>query len=300
MKQNIDALYEELKDRIDQKKLKEITVEIISSYREKDLEGLLRYAALLNIDSAENNLSRLFARVIQQYHPDKLNRIRNEIDAHYRNNALAELVRIRNVYLSPGITRRKVPEYTLDVEETYSYGSDDFGYDERTLYEDEVINDFEFDDLRDELAGEPDDGFIAAVNKLFVGNLDYRLTVGDLNNLEVELDLSDSDIGDLRGIGHCINVTVINLSGNHLYKVHELSSLSRLESLFMADNRIEDIACLSSLENLRELDISFNCIEDISVLRKLGSLSYVNVMENPVKDTRVIEELLARGVIVIY
>jgi len=300
MSHELKKLYDELKKRINHSKLKELSVEIIDTYKEKNADALLRYAVLLGIDYDGINLSRLFARIIQNYHPDKIKGIQNEIDVHYRNKALAELVRFRNIYLFPKQISEDVEKYIIESGESYSYSKTEFGYDERSIYEDETVNDFEYDDLRDELAGEPDDGFIAAVNNLFVGNLDYSLTVGDLNNLEVELDLSDAEIRDLKGIEHCINVTVINLSGNNLYRIHALSPLVQLESLFLADNSIENIDCLSAMRNLRELDISFNKIEDISVLAGLSNLTYVNVLENPIRTTGIIEELLGRGVIVIY
>ena len=144
------------------------------------------------------------------------------------------------------------------------------------------------------------EGFVEAVNGLLFGNLDFKVDGNDLAGLEGELDLSDFEIADLDGVEYCVNITVLNLSGNNLRRIGPLALLRRLASLFLADNAIENIDCLCELSSLRELDISFNRIEDISVLETLEGLVYVNILGNPLADTRTVERLMKRGVIVIY
>ncbi len=294
----IDSIYRELKKQVNPARLKEISVDIIARYKAKDRGGLSFYAELLGIDPSAIDTSRLFASIIQQYHPDKLTKIINEIDHHYRNKKEEDLARMHAIFIfdipAKSISYRQ--ESTAD--ETYAYNDEDFGYDEKTVFEDET-----FEEERYEPDDEFDDheyGFIEALTRLIFGNLDFIMTIDDVQDLEGELDLSDYDIVDLKGVEHCMNISSLNLSGNDISSISPISRLTQLGSLFLSGNRIQNINALAGLANLRELDLSYNEIEDISVLKKLDSLLYVNLLGNQIKDTGAIKELTDRGVLVIY
>jgi hypothetical protein len=298
MAETIDNIYRELKKQVNPSRLKEISVDIIAKYRTKDRGGLSFYADLLGIDPSAIDTSRLFASIIQQYHPDKLTKIVNEIELHFKDRKLEELARLRTIFIFD------MPEGTIQyghddtADERYDYSDEDFGYEEKTVYEDEA-----FEEERYEPDDEFDDheyGFIEALTRLIFGNLDFTMTIEDVQDLEGELDLSDYDIVDLKGIEHCMNISGLNLSGNDIRNISPLSRLIQLESLFLSGNRIRNINALAGLTNLKELDLSFNEIEDISVLKKLDSLLYVNLLGNQVRDADMIQELTDRGVLVIY
>jgi len=299
MAETIESLYRKLKKEVNPARLKEITVDIIGRYRARDLDGLSFYAELLGIEPSEKSLSRIFARVIQHYHPDKLTTIENEIELHYRNRKLEELARLKNIFIFEGPARPIACRDDRPVDETYAYSDDDFGYDEKSVYDEDVADAKETDEF-DEACDEHEYGFIEALTRLILGNLDFTITIEDVQSLEGELDLSDYDIVDLKGAEHCMNISSLNLSGNHISGIGPLSHLTQLESLFLSGNRIRSIDGLSGLANLKELDLSFNEIEDISVLKTLESLLYVNLLGNPVKDPGVIKELTDRGVLVVY
>lgn len=301
MDSNIETIYSDLLHHVTEKKLKDISVEVISRYKAKDLNALLRFADILEFNASGMNISRLFARVIQHYHPDKISMILSSIEENYKEKKVPELLRLKRIYI---FNKRKssAPDkrYDIDVEETYSYGDEYSGYEDlNDSYYGDLKAESEFDLESDNEINPHEYGFIEAVNKMFFGGIDDSITVEDLHNLEGELDLSDSDIYDLKGIEQCRNITILNLSGNRIDRIERLAGLEMLECLYLSDNEIESIDCLVNLKNLKELDISFNNIEDIAVLLGLGELIYVNIMENPVKNREVIKMLEERGVIVI-
>ena len=300
MDSNIEKIYNDLLKHVTEKKLKEISVDIISRYKSKDINSLLRYADILELDASGMNISRLFARIILHYHPDKTARILNIIEDNFKENQLSEMLRLKRINIfSKNKTVSVNKKYDIDIEETYSYSDEYFGHRESN-FRNEDINykyeeDYDFDDERNS----NEYGFIEAINKMIFGGIDDAVTVQDLLNIEGELDLSDSEIVDLKGIEHCRNITILNLSGNQIYKIDRLSGLELLECLYLSDNNIESIDSLLNLQNLKELDISFNSVEDVSVLLKLNELIYVNILENPIKNKEIIKELEDRGIIVI-
>lgn len=300
MDKNTEAIYRELQKNITVQKLKELSVDIISRYKAKDLNSLLRYADILEFDASGMNISRLFARVIQNYHPDKTAMILGGIEESFKTDNVSELLRYKKIYLFSRLKKTSdKSKYDINIEETYTYSDDYFGSREDETPADDIYDRYEPEDEFDDGSSRFDYGFIEAVNNLFFGGLDDSITPEDLQNIEGELDLSDSDIVDLKGIEHCRNITILNLSGNRIDKIDRLKGLELLELLYISENEIENIDSIVNLKNLKELDISFNSIEDISVLLKLEELVYVNLMGNPVKNKNVIKELEERGVIVI-
>jgi Leucine-rich repeat (LRR) protein len=110
-----------------------------------------------------------------------------------------------------------------------------------------------------------------------------------------EIELSESSIDSLEGIEMCKHAVVVDLSGNQIFDLGELWSLSLIEELNLSENRIELIDTLSNLSNLRQLDLSGNKICDISPLFELAKLELVNLSGNPVNGAQV-EELRELGV----
>ncbi|HOP28522.1 MAG TPA: leucine-rich repeat domain-containing protein [Spirochaetota bacterium] len=303
MSVNTNELYDELKKNITSSRLKDMSIEVISRYKKKDNGYLASLAERVGISSAEAGISRVFSQLIQLYHPDRLKKIMGEIELHKKTGNTDELARIKGVYLID-MKRVQIKDFTFEADEKYLYEDDEPVYDEYEEYYDdgeEIIRDHEYEDVLSEetVAGE-EYGFIEAVNDLYLGNLEYELTLADLQNLEGELDLSGFDLEDLTGAEYCLNITSLNLSGNRIYRIHQLAGLAKLEVLYLSDNRIDDITFLEGLTELRELDISFNDVEDISVLLELPNLQYLNLVENPVSDETVIDELQDKGIIVIY
>jgi hypothetical protein len=294
----IDSIYSELKSGITAERLQEVSVYLIGRYRRRDHDSLARFARLLDLDCPD--AGRVFARLIQIYHPDKLGKIMQELDGSYASGSLDALIRMKHVFMVDIESIAPAWDEPFEYEEEFAFDEEDFGYEEEYPEEEEEIDQDEYGDGRIEAAEEDGaGGFVDAINRLFFGNLDVAITAYDLKNLDGALDMSDMEIDDLSGAGYCVNIVVLNLSGNDIVKVSALAGLFRLESLFLSENCIEDISCFSDLINLKELDVSFNRIEDVSVLKLLPSLEYVNVVENPIRDLSVLDELEAKGVIVV-
>lgn len=300
---NANELYDELKKKVTASRLKEMSIEVISRYKKKDHRYLSSLAERVGISSAETGISKVFSQLIQLYHPDRLKKIIGEIELHKKNSNAEELARLKGIYLID-MKRVHIKDFTLESDEEYLYEDNEAGYDDYEEYYDEeedISSDHDYEDeLSEETVSGEEYGFVEAVNDLYLGNLEYELTLADLQNLEGELDLSGFELEDLTGAEFCVNITNLNLSGNRIYRIHQLAGLVKLEVLYLSENRIDDITFLEGLTDLRELDISFNDIEDISVLLELPNLQYVNVVDNPVSDETIIEELQDKGVIVIY
>lgn len=300
MKESHKGLYNELAGNVNNARLKELSIEIISRYKRKDHRFLSGLAETIGISSSESDMSSLFAKIIQLYHPDKLGKITSDLEEYYATGNTDALIRMKNIYLVDIKKTARIPDYTFEDDSEYFYEEDGADLDEFEDYsydEDEGDAGYEEDE---EFPDEDEYGFIEAVNDLYLGNLEYELSIPDLQNLEGELDLSGFDIDDLTGAEHCVNITLLNLSGNRLVKIGLLAGLERLESLYLSGNNIEDISCLGSLTELREIDISFNQVEDVSVLLLLPGLKYANLIANPIRDRSVIDRLSEKGVIVIF
>ena len=171
MNNNIDAIYNELKKGIDRKRLKEITVEIINKYKEKDIGALSWYAPLLNIDASNINISRLFSQIIQNYHPDKYEKIINDINNFYAEKNINQLLRLREIYLFKESAKKKFVDINVDEEYFFDRAAD--RYYETGLFDDEIVLDDEYDNISEEYVVEQEYGFIEAINDSFFGNLNH-------------------------------------------------------------------------------------------------------------------------------
>ena len=292
-------IYNSLRREITVERLKRISAEVIIGYRKKNERILYAYARILEIPFNGTHLSRLFAEIIKVYHPDRYNKILRDVEIYYSEGNHKGLLRYRDIYLFDEnlLSESNIePDYT--VTEEYGFSSDESGYHEERSGDD-IFKDFRYDDIADEDEA-ADTGFTAAVNRHAFGSNEFSLNSHDLASLDGELDLSDYDIIDLDGVEYCVNLTGLNLSGNSIYRISRLASLTRLETLYLSGNSIDSIDALRGLARLKELDLSFNRIEDISVLLELRELEYVNLLGNPLKENDLIDKLVKRGVVVVF
>jgi len=147
MNKNIETIRSDLLKHVTEKKLKEISVDVIGRYKAKDLNSLLRYADILEFDASAMNISRLFARVIQYYHPDKTALILSAIEENFKADKIDELLRLKRIYIFSKVKLSPVSKkYDIDVEETYSYSDDYFGYREKETPRDDTPDKFDYDD----------------------------------------------------------------------------------------------------------------------------------------------------------
>lgn len=293
MPDTIEDIYCEIKEKLTSEHLKKITVDIINSYKNKDYKQLYKYASIATNNSESNN-SKIFSILIKQYHPDKHSFILKQVEETYRGNNYNKLKRLKEKYLFKIESTHYVHDYTVKYEEKYKFDANDFGYSEKTLYEDDTFGEtnLEFQ--------EENNGFLDAVRKMIFGGLENNFSESDLYKVDGTLDLSDYDIIDISGIENCIYLEELNLSDNGIEKIGKISALAELKSLYISGNQVENIEVLVKLTKLKEVDISFNNISDISPLGNLPDLEYVNIIGNPISDYSVIGELIKKGVIVVF
>ncbi|KAJ2449134.1 U2 snRNP complex subunit [Coemansia sp. RSA 2336] len=105
---------------------------------------------------------------------------------------------------------------------------------------------------------------------------------------EYELDLSGNHITLIENLGATRNrYDALNLCNNTIRIVGNFPELTRLQSLYAADNRISTIenGLATTLPNLRTLVLTDNQIQnlvDLEPLRELQELESLSLMSNPV------------------
>ena len=105
-----------------------------------------------------------------------------------------------------------------------------------------------------------DEFYIARAPKII------NITRSEIRETEV-LDLSSSNIQNLKGLSNFSELTNLNLSGNEIADDSELSYLLDLETLNLANNRLDNkYSSIENLESLVNLDLSGNNIQDLNSL----------------------------------
>ncbi|TCO06890.1 CotH kinase family protein [Natronoflexus pectinivorans] len=143
----------------------------------------------------------------------------------------------------------------------------------------------------------------------------------------IELDASNSNLKNLRGVEHLRRLTNLNLEYNSVSDLSQLSQLRMLTALNLRNNEISclvtigfeelkdlnlrrlelgnspntsgklnanaitDISVLASFTSLERLGLNNNLISDIAPLRQLTNLKHLNLRENNVKSISALEFL---------
>jgi len=281
-----------------QETLKRISAELITAHRTGRRDILARFARQAGIPEAEwpKQPGKLFIKLIQIYHPDRLESMMERIASCQTANDAAGLAEIAAILIpatKPGRGSETGADDAGPVPE-YVWQAADFGFGEGS-FDDHLEN----GRLRTEERTRhqrPID-FIEALKREFFGNLDLHLSRLEMEELDGELELVDLGIGDLHGIQYCRNITGLNLSLNEIHDIGPLRSLKRLETLDLSGNQIEDADDLGNLRWLEELDLSDNQIEDIGFLENLHRLKVLNLRGNPIRDSAILAILRERGVL---
>ena len=116
------------------------------------------------------------------------------------------------------------------------------------------------------------------------------ITTADMEALG-SLTAKESNISDLTGLEHAINLTWLDLGRNSISDITSLSGLTSLRSLYLGDNSISDISAVSDLTDLRTLGIWNNNISDISAVSGLTNLTRLELPTNSVSDISAVSGL---------
>ena len=135
------------------------------------------------------------------------------------------------------------------------------------------------------IASIPDTNLRKLLEQELGKDVDDPISVSELSALSDRLDLSDANIGDVRGLEHCNNLNELKLNANQITDITPLTHLDNLTELYLHNNQISDIGPLSNLTNLTELYLSSNQINDISPLSNLSNLTYLDLENNPLTDS---------------
>ena len=129
----------------------------------------------------------------------------------------------------------------------------------------------------------PDANLHAAIEKTLGKAPGDTITTSDMATL-TRLEARKSNISDLTGLEHAINLTSLDLTSNSISDISAVAGLTNLTSLDLDGNLISDISALAGLTNLRLLNLSWNSISDISVLVGLINLTSLDLSGNSISD----------------
>ena len=139
-----------------------------------------------------------------------------------------------------------------------------------------------FDDIVPGVMVDIPDANLRAAIELVLGKVSGDpITTSDMAAL-TQLDASNSNIIDLTGLEHAINLTELKLLGNSISDISSLSGLTNLTRLDLSSNLISDISSLGGLTNLTWLSLWGNSISDISSLAGLTNLRSLNLSSNSI------------------
>lgn len=112
---------------------------------------------------------------------------------------------------------------------------------------------------------------VSEVTKEFIGTLK-------------EIDLSENNIRDIKGIEFATNATYLNLTRNNIYDASYLSKLINLVNLELNENKIEDISFLKNLKKLKSVGLESNNISKVPNLDSSENLTLINLDNNNILD----------------
>jgi hypothetical protein len=297
----LEELHSRLKNTFNEKNLTTITTALIDAFREKRYSYIQSLKWCLHQEAAnqDDNVNKLFAHLIRQVHPDRLNYYHREIDCGFQKKDRRLLLSYTFLLVLLDELSQDASETHIDaeiresMEDEYWYQEEDFDQifdadNESAFHKNGFLAEDELDNIR---------SFLTVLNEK-EGDPDMIIESYHLKNLTGELDLSGMGINDLFGIEHCRNLTGLDLSANHLFDIIMLGSLHNLEELYLSGNSIQSISALADLRKLKILDLSNNDIDDISVLKDLPNLEFVNLTGNPVSQKH-LSEARRKGLVVL-
>ena len=142
----------------------------------------------------------------------------------------------------------------------------------------------EFDDI---VAGVmvdiPDSNLRAAIEKTLGKAAGDIITTSDMAAL-TRLEARKSNISDLTGLEHAINLTLLDFWNNSISDISALAGLTNLETLVLEHNSISDISALAGLTNLVILQLEHNSVSDISAVAGLTNLTELYLGSNNISD----------------
>ena len=125
-----------------------------------------------------------------------------------------------------------------------------------------------------------------------IKSLDDLLSLVNLSEIYLKNETSVSDFSVLNSVKGLTSLTLNNcgLSSESAKSIYALSSLSSLD---LSGNGISDISQISAMTGLRNLNLSENLITDISPLANLINLKSLNLSNNKIYDLNPLSNVTA-------
>lgn len=293
--EQIEELYQKLKEAYSHNNLNRITRKLIELYKAKDFGKIRGLANKVSryVPINEEQDARCFSKLAVLYHPDKGQMINAQLLQHYNENDLKSLENYAHVLLLDTIDEIVVTPRDESIDYSPEY---EWDYQEKEGFS--VFGENDNDNEKDNQFVEYERSFYNEVKYRQYGDLAIEFPPHYLEDFE-DFEMAECGMETLDGIEYCIHAKIVDLSGNKLTDITELGALINLEELYLANNEIGYIDILSNLPKLKVLDISGNQVDDLSPLLDLDELEYVNLIDNPVSEDQV-EELQQKGVVVMF
>ena len=129
----------------------------------------------------------------------------------------------------------------------------------------------------------PDPNLASALRKALRLGRNARIPQRALQSL-TEVDLGQSDIKNLTGLEHAVNLGSLHLSLNQIDDLRPLTELKKLQSLFLDENTVRDITPLRKMTRLKWLSLGGNPISDVAVLSNLPQLVGLFLVSQNIKE----------------
>jgi len=110
-----------------------------------------------------------------------------------------------------------------------------------------------------------------------------ELTPDDLAQV-TKLDLSESEIAELKPLAGLTGLVFLNLSGNWISDLTPLAGLKKLQGVRLDDNRFSDLKPLSALTELTTLSLRSDKISDLTPLAGLTKMKVLGLTDNRISD----------------
>lgn len=138
----------------------------------------------------------------------------------------------------------------------------------------------------------PDAGLEAAVRaEVFEKRYNQEpITKEDVQNISRVVG-KGKGIKSLEGLQHCPALMLIDLSENEISDLKPIAELERLQSVTLANNKIEDISPLQNLTAMQLLDLSGNQVASLDALGKMSNLRSLWLADNKIQSLEPIAAL---------
>ena len=100
----------------------------------------------------------------------------------------------------------------------------------------------------------------------------------------IELNATKSQIKNLTGLEHAVQLRRLDLWKNQILDLHPLANLKNLESLILDQNNVHDITVLANMTQLKSLFIGGNPISDFMPLANLTQLDGFAIWNSNLSD----------------